>query len=380
MSIQPVSNIQTSSIQNNWNIGVKEVLETKYNKPIKDIPNDIINDRIDLSIPQEYLNIVKWMENVTGQKCTYKTPEQIRAYLASLNGYSQKSYDTHGFLKNLGLENLKSSGRTLNQFLLVLNTVENYKPNNTFIQKPFFWLLKKDPQTFESISDFVNLIAELPCQIKKEWEKPFQTGFKPNPNNPIIPANQWYQNVQMDDKGAIKVKKLSTKDITTLWGEDFHMGDPDNNTGFNYGTFSIAKSLGFTDAQARRISLSNIAIDENKSIYGRTDSFPFGDMDRHFNLNLSDINKEEDTRLIWARRHLEQAVILAKKGAYLEAEQELGYGLHSLQDMFAHGQLKSTEHGTMGNFPDMIAHNPIGFAEATLATTAYLKAYLNLIM
>lgn len=376
-------NIQ--GITNNFNVQSVSVVEPKreisekkdesLNKVIKDFTKDQINIQYKKEIPQEYLEIVKWAESVTGKPVAYKTPEQIKIYLESLKGYPQESYDTKNFLKSLGVENLKTPGRGYKEQLIALKALPNYKPSNTFIQKPFFWMMKNHPDTFDSLSEAINSASEFPAQIRKKWEKPFNTAFKPNPNNPVIPPSQWYKDVNINDINDINLNNITIENVNALFSSDFHFGSD-----FNYGTLSIAKSLGFTDVQARRIANSDIAIDENSAIYKGTNPSPFGDMDRHFNLNLDDINKKEDTRLIWARRHLNEAIKLAKKGAYIEAEQELGYGLHSLQDMFAHGQLRSTDHATVGKLPDEVSYNPVALKEATIVTAAYLKAYLKAII
>jgi hypothetical protein len=86
----------------------------------------------------------------------------------------------------------------------------------------------------------------------------------------------------------------------------------------------------------------------------------------------------EDTRLIWAGLHLHRAVSLAREGSRLEATRELGYGLHSLQDAFAHGQATPFMHVVLGRKFDDVNYNPLATYEASMATRAYLKEFLRL--
>jgi hypothetical protein len=83
--------------------------------------------------------------------------------------------------------------------------------------------------------------------------------------------------------------------------------------------------------------------------------------------------------VVYAAQHLSAAIELAKVGSFNEAEIELGVGLHALQDVFAHGQITTAMHAVIGEFPDEVDLHPLALYEATLATAAYLVAYLEAI-
>lgn len=148
------------------------------------------------------------------------------------------------------------------------------------------------------------------------------------------------------------------------------LDDPD---GTRYGTYAIARNLGFSEEQAHRVAVTCFAVDRNHTPYGKTGPSPLDQMDRHFNLDRGG----QDTRMVWASRHLQQAIAFGRETSYDEAEVELGMGLHSLQDAFAHGQLTPSMHGVIGEFPDNVTYSPVSFYEATGATVAYLRAYLH---
>ena len=74
---------------------------------------------------------------------------------------------------------------------------------------------------------------------------------------------------------------------------------------------------------------------------------------------------------------MDAAVELAKRGDFAQAEREIGYGLHSIQDAFAHGHIRLASHAVTDNIPDGVNYNPVGAYEATLATIGYLKRYMD---
>lgn len=141
----------------------------------------------------------------------------------------------------------------------------------------------------------------------------------------------------------------------------------------SYGTYSIAMRLGFTNEQAERIARANASTDR-----GAKSSLPLHSPSRHFNSNIGK-SGTEDSRLTWARYHLKKAVELARSGLPVEAENELGYGLHSLQDAFAHAQISPMTHVLIGKKVDSVSLYPAAINEAAVATEAYLRRYLSAI-
>lgn len=163
-----------------------------------------------------------------------------------------------------------------------------------------------------------------------------------------------------------------------LFSKDLHGGiDPfEDGRRPSYGTYSVAVMLGFSADEARLIAESVVGIDNNSTDLGRTSSLPFDAPSRHFNTNF-DKRRAEDSRLLWARYHLERAISLRREGKKEEAEKQLGYGLHSLQDAFAHAQLTPLMHLIIGKKLDEATNNLHVTQKAVDATKAYLGAYLK---
>ena len=334
-------------------------------------------DKLEINTtPQDYEKILKWVEETTGRPIGYKTKEALNNYLKSMKGFPQEVYDPYDFLPAIGVTNAKSSGRGNDQHRAAVEK-SDYTPHNTlwgkeiFVQKWFFTLSKKAPELYDAIAGPVNTALTIYAQKTRPWEKPYNGGILNVRNNSNPEAWKMYGNTEVAKQ---KIDGQDLKPINALFGDDFHAGIPDGTISHQlYGSYYMAKKLGFTDAQALRISKADFAIDEN----GKTTSSPIGAMDRHFNMN--DIG-HEDTRLIWATKHLNVAINLAQKGDFEQAEKELGFGLHSLQDLFAHGQVEPAIHATLGGFPDDVSYNPIAMAEATTATYGYLQTYLDRIL
>lgn len=169
------------------------------------------------------------------------------------------------------------------------------------------------------------------------------------------------------------------------WDSGFHEGGPRptaNRPTEAFGTYEIALAQGFTAAQAKRIANEDIAVDDNTTHYRGADgktrqtSSGGGKGDLHWHYNRAPVGKE-DTRITAARTHLERALRFARAGRYDDAEEELGVGLHSLQDMTAHAQITPLNHALLGEFPDIEAYNPVGVFEAAVVTEGYLRRYLD---
>jgi hypothetical protein len=119
------------------------------------------------------------------------------------------------------------------------------------------------------------------------------------------------------------------RDPDGRWGKDVHY----------YKTRDIATILGFSPEHARIIAKADNDVDYNlitNPIWGQS---------WHFNTNSHpDIFKEasntdtsEDSRRIHAVEQMEKAVAAYNKGDTKTALEELGKGLHALQDIDAHG-------------------------------------------
>ena len=248
-----------------------------------------------------------------------------------------------------------------------IGRIDSYRPDNRLWghrilpQQWLFDLARSHPSVFLGLTRLTNPLLEGPSRLKGLWKKRFHS------RQPIIPTG-----VRPHDRyPEVNARKANGP---LGFDQDFHSGVPTGtDPGTRYGTYAIARALGFSDDQARRLGRMDNGVDDNTTPYGKTSPYLMGQEDRHFNLAGSG----EDTRLVWARRHLEQAIAFGRATSYDQAEVELGAGLHSLQDLFAHGQLTPSVHAVLGDFPDDVTRDPIAVVEATRATAAYLKVYLQ---
>jgi hypothetical protein len=302
----------------------------------------------------------------------FKSPEELEAYLGSVaQALPQKAYDPDGWLAKLGMADALSPGREDAATLAVVRQLRGYKPGTLVNGKEIlpqviaFDFAMAHPQFFLDIISVTNPGVEALSIERGLWKETLYSNQKIIPT--MEPAGKHYAGT------FAKVSKPAST-YGLLFDDDVHSGVPTANepNALSYGTYSIARNLGFTDDQARRIALSCDGIDYNTTPYGGTSFSPTGQMDRHFNLD----RKAEDTRLVWSQKHLKVATEFGHVGSFDQAEVEIGCGLHSLQDAFAHGQLTPSMHGVIGEFPDQITYDPIAFYEATAATSAYLKLYV----
>jgi hypothetical protein len=310
-------------------------------------------------------------EQITHKKSHYETEAQLQAYLKSMElALPQGDYDRQGFLASIGLKAVRAAGRTDRPVLDAVRAQPGYVPNDDstgktiWIQKQFFGLAMKHPGTFMALTKTTNPILEGKGRAEHKWKEALISPQKAVPTG-IAPQERY--------KGAfanIEAHRLR-------FGPDVHGGIPDIDgpTHPTYGTYAIALSMGFDDAAARRFGLMSEGVDSNTTPYGKTSPSPLDRIDRHFNLDRG----AQDTRLVYAQDHLKNAIAFAKQSSYDQAEIELGCGLHSLQDLFAHGQITPSVHAVLGQFPDDVDWNPVAFYEATGATAAYLAAYLKAI-
>ena len=308
-------------------------------------------------------------QQLMGKPLSYTSQGELEAYLTTVRQSEPLAdYDPKGFLvKQLKLGDVRASGRTDRPTLEALRKIPQYHPTNTLAglpilpQRALFALAKASPSLFLALTKATNPAMEAISKAKAKWKKPFVSVQKASPTG--LTPQQRYPGVLSSDL----FRPLS-------FDRDFHAGTPDTSSKGRYGTYAIAKGMGFSEAEANRIARMDEGIDTNQTPYGRTSFSPLDEMDRHFNLAAKG---QEDSRLVWAQRHLQAAIAFGKQTAYNQAEVELGAGLHSLQDLFAHGQLTPSTHATIGEFPDDVTYNPVAFYQATEATQAYLQAYIS---
>lgn len=328
----------------------------------------------------------------------FRTPAGLQAYRAALTGaLPAQAYDPTGFLARLGVANPRSSGRTNEGVFQAFRATylpgeEPYRPDSQyvpgsmkFLHKPMLGLLKLSPGAFSVVAKGFDWYTFQPDRkIEKQQRK---SGTVPpdisqiGDNGPRSADSPWSR------YGGTEVARALDATTPLLpsaqrYEQDFHQGTPPPGTTQptqTYGTYAIARKLGFGHEQAERFGRLDFDVDEDRTRYGKTVSAQGadGDLTRHFNTSPGG---REDSRLSWARRHLDLAVRLARQGYYQRAEEELGVGLHSLQDMFAHGQITPTAHVVLGGFPDDIAYNPQGIQEATAATAGYLREFLRQVL
>lgn len=309
---------------------------------------------------------------MSGKPLAYKSQAELDAYLTSIAVASlPNTYDRDGFLPKLGITDIHSPGKQDGPTLNAILQVPNYRPGtivdgHEILPQVMAWdVASAHPDFFLDVIKVTNVAVEEPAVDRALWKAPFQSAQQPISTG---------ESMQMRYAGTLGKLGLPASHFGLLFDDDVHAGTPTDAqpNGSGYGTYTMAISLGFSVAQATRIATSCDGIDYDTTPYGKTSFSPTGQMDRHFNLDRSG----QDTRLVWAERHLGCARDFAGMEAFDQAEIELGCGLHSLQDLFAHGQLTPSLHGVVGEFPDDVTYDPVALFEATEATKAYLKAYL----
>lgn len=317
-------------------------------------------------IPQVLRKALGEAERLMGKPAAFKNAKELDAYLLSMaKAKPQADYDREGFLASLKLNAVFGPGRVDAPTLDAVRQVAGFRPgthvgdHEVLPQVLAFKIAMAKPAFFLKVIPTSNAAVEALSKRKGLWKKPF------SPAQKAVPTGET-PTVHYPD---------AMRQLPKRFSNDFHSGvptiqDPD---GTRYGTYALARHMGFSEAQAERLGVTCYAVDGNKTPYGKTGPSPLHQMDRHFNLDRAG----QDTRMVWAARHLKQAIAFAKETSYDQAEIELGMGLHSLQDSFAHGQITPSMHGVIGEFPDNVAYSPVSFYEATGATVAYLRAYLH---
>ncbi|MBM3275480.1 MAG: hypothetical protein FJZ00_10020, partial [Candidatus Sericytochromatia bacterium] len=327
----------------------------------------------ELAKPEDSYAAGKW------SYAAYKDPEAYRATMAALPLVPVARYDPAGFLASLGVESPVACSRT-DESLLSAWRLTDYQPDPRYlpvpgaVAGPTQWILlggaKGSPWTIQGV------VHGLTAMILTGMEAPDRKDPFPFGQDSDIATSSATAESVAERYGGV----LAKRPAALRWGQGVHTGSiTPEETGEAWGSFDIARALGFDEAQARRIAVENYAVDLNATHYtGRITTAGSGGAkgDLHWHFNRAD-SGQEDTRITAAKVHLDRAVRFAKDRFYDAAEREVGIGLHGLQDMFTHGQISPLTHALLAEFPDKLAYHPVAMFETALATEGYLVAYLD---
>jgi len=333
-----------------------------------------------LAIPDDIFGCGQWLPAVD--------PLDAKKYKSTLGGRPIDSYDPHRFLADLGLAQPMTAGRTNVEMLRALHLVDDYQPDTRYFPLPatIAAVLQKILLALSRLSPhLVNAIDRLIDQlVVKKMEK--RSGIdRPNHDR----YGRVEQIVKGDRSQASKAARyfgiVRQKIRQYAWEEGIHTGSIDQGRPGteNFGTYDIALKLGFTKDQAGRIAHMCFAVDNSKTHYYDPDDETQprmtgteagrGEIHRHYNRSPCGV---EDTRITAARLHCDRALDLADDGYYDAAEQELGIGLHSLQDIFCHAHITPSLHTLLAEFPDLVRYHPLAMYETAVVTEGYLKKFI----
>ena len=310
---------------------------------------------------------------------TYDAYKDPAGYRATLGGFPAESYDPSGFLATLGLSHPLGSGRTDEQLLAGWRLTDyqpdpRYLPVPSGVAGPAQWVLlggaKGSPWVIQGVVHGLTALI-ITGMEKVDREDPFPYGrdedIATSSPTPEAPGQRY--------AGA-----LAKRTNVLRWGPGVHIGSTSpEDTGEAWGTYDIARGLGFDAAASRTISEENYNCDLNKTHYtgritGSGSGGKKGDFHWHFNRASAG---SQDTRIAAAKLHLERAIRLARERYYDAAEREIGIGLHGLQDMFTHGQISPLTHALVGEYPDKLRYHPVSMFETAIVTEGYLSRYLD---
>jgi hypothetical protein len=316
-------------------------------------------------------------------------PQFIEKYKATLGGRPIESFDPNGYLAELGLAQSMAAGRSNVEMLRAFQLVGEYRPDpryfplpkkiGAFVQKIFLSINRISPPLANAADRLVG-----PLAVKK-IEKKFSSDRRR-----WTPYGRIEEIAKGDHCGLLKEARyfgiLRRDTAQYAWDRGPHTGsiDPGHRITENFGTYEIALKFGFTEQQAGRIATKCYDVDTSNTHYldphDRTRPRitgtvgKIGDLHRHYNRSPAG---REDTRITAAKIHLKRALKLANMGYYDAAEQELGIGLHSLQDIFSHCQLTPMTHTCLGEFPDIVTYHPLAMFETAIATEGYFKKFIS---
>jgi hypothetical protein len=308
--------------------------------------------------------------------------------LAGGKGRAVTRFDPAGYLAELGLPQSLTAGRTNSDVLRAFHLIKTYRPDPRYfpfsgkigarLQAVMLAISRISPALVSAIDRLVDPLA-VHMTAKKYRSALYRSA----------PCGKFEEIV----KGACSDLSREDRYLGILrrqvpqfaWDRGPHIGSiaAGERAEENFGTYDIAVKFGFSETQARRISLKCYDVDISRTHYhdprdqnkqritGTVGEI--GDIQRHYNRSPAGT---EDSRITAARIHLERAIRLANEGFYDAAEQEVGIGLHSLQDIFSHAQLTPSIHTCLGEFPDLVKYHPLAMFETALATEGYFKKFV----
>jgi hypothetical protein len=316
-------------------------------------------------------------------------------YKDTLGGKPIESYDSNGFLAEMGLSECLTAGRTYLEMLRAFHLVKEYVPDPRYfpLSKKIAAFAQKTLLSISTISPhFIKVVDRLADYlVVKKIEKEYMT--EKNDPGRYGRMEEIIKGDRLDlSKEARYLGILRKRLPQYAWDRGPHTGSigPGRQGTENFGTYDIALRLGFSENQAKRIAIKCYDVDLGKTHYhdpkdktkprATSTAGKIGDIHRHYNRSP---DGEEDTRITAAKVHLDRSRKLIDEGYYDTAEQELAIGLHSLQDVLSHSQLTPTTHTIMGEFPDFVKYHPVAMYETAVVTENYLKKFiagLNLTM
>jgi RHS repeat-associated protein len=184
--------------------------------------------------------------------------------------------------------------------------------------------------------------------------------------NPAI--GRWITRDPLGEAGGINLygfvgnNPINRVDLLGLWGEDVHSGI--GNT--NYGTYKWAIDAGFSPSESKVIATANNAVDK----LGNWAPI-IGVPGRHFNTAVG----LGDSRNIFSRFDMQQAIKHYKQGNKCKALRSLGQGLHSVQDIIAHGSwIPLWPHPLSYDNPKI---RPLALQKTELLTKGYFSNFMQ---
>lgn len=308
----------------------------------------------------------------------FESTKAEAAYLASLGGLPRESYDPQGFLGWLGLPDTLGTPGRRDVDQLRAHRATHFDPEPDYLPGPR-WLARGAQQALLALNRLSPAVTARLAGLLNVFSKDTR-------DDPALPRFGELLDGEVSPLAAHQrylgcVRRRRDEEIQHAFESALHEGSIARDGRAGHGTFDIALDLGFSEPQARRLARSNFDVDTDETPYRTGAGAPrkthgAQGLDLHWHYNRSKPG-EEDTRITAARLHLERAIALGRGGKYDAAETELGVGLHSLQDMFAHGQITPMTHALLGEFPDFIRLAPVGAYEAQQATEKYLTKYLE---
>jgi len=262
------------------------------------------------------------------------------------------------------------------------------KTTNSGVARVFFGVRYLDPKTSRWISADPAMGEYIPqAPINDEVKK----------SNKNLPGmGGIYNTVNMHVYHYAGNNPVVMKDPEGMWDSRIHYGSVEYG-----GTLQWAQDVGFTEKQAEVIARANDGVD---AWYGGMSPFPIiGRQDYHFNTGDAPSNSVGDTRIIASEDRLRMAIDFKKAAIECRkkgmddvatvfeesALKNLGIGLHSLQDVYAHtDELVSkglydshadprNPFNNGKNLADDPKYRPVRFETTKNASKAYLERYLE---